>query len=179
MLHLSQSILDKKKVDQSRYFYTRISNSQEFSISSHDFDFVTRVKSDTLLSSLCPWINVIIVTDVHIFNVALQNKGCEKYAACKLGEINRNAEEHDLSALGCAMGEWQDLRIKVKDKNAEIHLNGNLLFSEQFKEDFGEIVGLIYIFEGTGSIDYAKLEDGDGNVVFEDDFERSVIAAHL
>ncbi len=34
-----------------------------------------------------------------------------------------------------------------------------------------KIVALIYDFDGTGSIHYAKLEDGDEQVVFEDNFE--------
>jgi len=174
-LHLDKSLLAKRNVDLSRYFYSRISNSQIFDVSSDNFNFTTRVKSDTVLESLCPWINLIIVTDVHIFRVALQNKGCERYAGYKLGEIVRNGEDNDLSALGCEIYNWQDVGVVVRDKNAEIYINGEKTFSETFKEDFGKIVGLIYIFEGTGSIGYVKLEDGNGRVAFEDDFERNAI----
>jgi len=39
-----------------------------------------------------------------------------------------------------------------------------------YKEDFGKKVTIIYIFDGTGSIDYAKLEDGNEQIVFEDNF---------
>lgn len=170
-LHLSKELLEKKGLDLSRSFYSRVSNSQIFDVPSDNFSFTTRVKSDTLLNTLCPWITVIIVTEVHIFRVGLQNKGCEKYGGYKIGEIVRNAAENDLSALGCEIYSWQEIGIKVKDKHADIYVNGKKEFTEVFKKDFGKIVGLIYVFEGMGSIDYVKLAKVDGEVVFEDDFE--------
>jgi len=40
-----------------------------------------------------------------------------------------------------------------------------------FKEDFDKFMGLIYIFEGTGSPNYVRLADAEGQTVFRDDFE--------
>lgn len=175
-LHLSKDLLEKRGVNLSN-FYTRISNSQIFNLPSDNFNFITRVKSDTVLNSLCPWINVIIVTDVHIFWVNLQNKGCEKYGGYKLGEIVRNGQDTDLSPMGCNIYDWQEIGINVREKNAEIYLNGKLAFTEDFQEDFGEIVGLIYVFEGAGSIDYVKLTSVDNKTVFEDRFDEHGINA--
>ena len=90
-------------------------------------------------------------------------------------KLFRSGEDNDLSALGCDIYDWQELTVKVRDKQADIIINGELAFSETFKEDFGNITGLIYIFEGKGSIDYVKLEDTEGKVVFEDGFERDPI----
>jgi hypothetical protein len=67
--------------------------------------------------------------------------------------------------------DWQEVGINVRDKNADIYINGEKAFQEMFKEDFGKIVGLLYIFEGTGSLDYVTLTGADGQTVFEDDFE--------
>ena len=92
------------------------------------------------------------------------------YAAYKLGEIIKNGENNDLSALGCDIYNWQDIGLTVNNKNAVIYINGEPAFRETFKEDFGNIVSLIYVFEGTGSIDYVKLQDGKGQTVFEDKF---------
>ena len=64
------------------------------------------------------------------------------------------------------------MEIKVKDKHAAIYLNDELTYEEVFKEDLGRIKGLVYAFDGTGSIDHTRLEDGDGELVFENDFER-------
>ena len=88
MLHLSNDLLAEKKVDTTKYYYTRISNSQQFNVSTDNFTFTTRMKGDRLANNtLCPWMNLIIVNEKHIFRVVFQNKGCEKYAMYKLGEI--------------------------------------------------------------------------------------------
>jgi len=170
-LHLSQSLLEKRQVDVSKSFFTRISNSQEFNVSSDNFSIVTRMKVDSVLNTLCPWMSLLIVTEKHIFSVSLNKRGCERYAGYKLGEIVRNGEDNDLSALGCNVYDWQEVGIKVYNKNAVIHINGEMAFQEVFREDFGKIVGLTYIFEGTGSLDYIKLAGADEQIVFEDDFE--------
>jgi transcriptional regulator with XRE-family HTH domain len=170
-LHLEKSLLEMKQVDTTRYFYSRISNSQQFNVSSDNFMLTTRMKVDKVnITSLCPWMILIIVTEKNIFRVAFQKKGCEKYASYKVGEIIRNGDDNDLSALGCDIYDWQELSVLVRNKNAEIHINGEPAFSETYKENYGDIMGLIYIFEGKGSIDFVRLEDEEGLVVFEDDF---------
>jgi hypothetical protein len=170
-LHLNKSLLEKRHIDFSKYFFSRISNSQEFNISSDNFALVTRLKVDSMQHSLCPWLNFIIVTEKNIFRVSLNKKGCERNASYKLGEIIRNGGDNDLSALGCNIFEWQEIGIKVHEKKAEISINGKVAFNEVFKEDFGKVTGLIYIFEGTGSIDYVQLAGADGQIVFEDSFD--------
>jgi hypothetical protein len=44
------------------------------------------------------------------------------------------------------------------------------VFRETFKEDFGNIKGLFYLFDGTGSLDYVRMDDVNGKTIFEDDF---------
>jgi transcriptional regulator with XRE-family HTH domain len=176
MLHMSADLLANRKVDTTRFFYTRISNSQQFNVSSDNFTFSTRMRADHFgMNSLCPWMNLIIVTQKHIFRVVFQKKGCEKYAMYKLGEIIRNGVDNDLSALGCDIYDWQELTVAVRNKNAEIHINGERAFSETYKEDYGDIMGFIYIFEGKGSIDYVQLTDADGRAVFKDDFKDETL----
>ena len=169
-LHLKKEILEKEHVDLNKNFFTRISNSQVFDVSSDNFSFFTRIKVDSIKNSMCPWINIIIVTEVHIFSISLQMKGCEHYANYKLGEVQRSGNDNNLSALGCNVYQWQDVAIDVRNKSAEVTINGKTAVKEKFKEDFGKIVGLIYIFEGTGSIDYVKLAGSEGHIAFEDDF---------
>ncbi|WP_367915898.1 hypothetical protein [Leadbetterella sp. DM7] len=63
-------------------------------------------------------------------------------------------------------------QIRVENRKAEITLNGQRLFSETFREDFGNIMALTYIFSGTGSIDHVKLTGINGAVAFEDNFDQ-------
>lgn len=171
-LHLDSTMLGRRNVDFSKRFLTRITNSQVFDIQSDNFSFSTRMKADSVFHQVCPWMDLIIVTDVNTFSVSWTGKGCEEKAAYKLGGIFKSGKNNNLSALGCNVYEWQKLKIQVKERHAVICLNGQPTYRETYKEDFGKIVALIYIFDGTGSIDYAKLEDGNEQIVFEDYFDR-------
>lgn len=170
-LHLDSGMLVKRNLDFSKRFHTRITNSQVFGVHSDNFNFSTRMKTDRLLHNLCTWMTLIIVTDVRTFEVSLTQKGCENYAAYKLGEISKQGKNNDLSRLGCDVYDWQKLEVQVKDRHAAIYLNSKPVYQEVYREDFGKIVALIYIFDGKGSIDYARLKDRIGQVVFEDNFE--------
>ncbi len=171
-LHLDSTLLLKRGIDFSNRFHTRITNSKEFNIHSDNFTFVTRMKADRGFHQVCPWMDLVIVTEVNTFTVSWTGKGCEKYAAYKLGEISKSGANNDLSALGCNVYEWQELELRVNDKHAAIYLNGEVAYQETYKEDFGKIVALIYIFDGSGSIDYSRLRDANGQIAFEDDFIR-------
>ncbi|RKN81393.1 hypothetical protein [Ulvibacterium marinum] len=170
--HLPKDLLLKKNVDTSQYFITRIGHSKAYEVSSDNFEFNVRTKLDTMNNSNCPWLNVLIVTEKNAFNIELVQKGCEAYASYHIGEIRRNGKVNDLSLLGRNIFEWQELNLSVKEKNAEIRINGESSYFETFKEDFGKVMGLIFIFEGKGSIDHVKLSDTTGTISFEDNFEK-------
>lgn len=169
-LHLSKELLLTRNVDFSRPFFSRITNSREFNVSSGNFSLVSRMKVDSIAEKLCPWMRVIVVTEKHIFWINLQNKGCERNAGYKTGEVVRYGGNNDLSALGVDPYAWQEVGITVKNKHAEISINGEIAFRETFMENFGHIKGLIFLFDGTGSLDYVRLADENGRTVFEDDF---------
>ncbi|MEB2774319.1 hypothetical protein SYJ56_03325 [Algoriphagus sp. D3-2-R+10] len=171
-LHLTEELLKSKNIDTRKVFQTRVSNSQVFNLSSDNFSLHTRVKTDQLITSNCPWLTVLIVTEEHIFTVTLVEKGCENYAGYKLGEISKRGSDNDLSKLGQQVYNYQEIGIEVRDKKAEIKINGERVYTEVFKQDFGEIVGLTYVFDGSGSIDFVRLSDPAGKVVFADDFNR-------
>jgi hypothetical protein len=169
-LHLPSELLKKRGLDTSQYFMSRISHSDDYGVSSDNFGLRTRLKVDKAMESNCPWAKVIIITTEHIFSVGLVRNGCETGASYKLGEIYKSGEDNDLSKLGTDLYEWNDLEIKVVGKKATILLNGKETYSENYLEDFGNIMGLTYIFEGTGSIDFVELANEKGAVVFQDNF---------
>ena len=44
----------------------------------------------------------------------------------------------------------------------------------KFKNDLGKIVGLAYHFTGTAAIDYVRLKNGEGKMVYEEEFEEKM-----
>lgn len=169
-LHISKQLLIKKNVDLSRAFETRITNSRVFRSSSDHFDLVSRIKVDSLTDIACPFMQINIVTEKHFFWVKLQNQGCERNAGYKLGEITRLGTNNDLSHLGVDVFQWQEINVRVENKQAQIILNGQPLVTETFREDFGDIMALTYIFSGTGCIDHVRLIGNNEKITFEDNF---------
>ena len=172
LLHIDSNTLVRRNIDFTKRFHTRITNSQPFNLHSDNFRFSTRLKADRVFHELCPWMTLIIVTDVSSFSVSWTGKGCETKARYKLGEIIRSGSNNDLSALGCDPFDWQDLELIVKNRSATIYLNGRPAYHEDFRKNCGNIMTLIYIFDGTGSIDHATLKDGNDEVVFRDTFDE-------
>ncbi|HTE25072.1 hypothetical protein [Flavitalea sp.] len=169
-LHLDSKMLARRNINFAKRFHTRITNSKLFGIHSDNFSFSTRIRIDSLSHKLCAWMDVIIITDVQTFMVSLTETGCERNAAYKLGEILKKGKENDLAAFGCKIYDWHEVEIRVKDRHAAIYLNGKRIAEEVYKENLGNIVALTYIFDGTGSIDYSRLRDGNGKIIFEDQF---------
>lgn len=171
-LHIDSSMLVRRNINFTKRFHTRITNSQPFNLHSDNFRFSTRLKADRIFHELCPYMRLVIVTDVSSFSVSWTGKGCETKAQYKIGEITRSGNNNDLSALGADLFEWQDLELIVENRSATIYLNGQPAYREHFQKDCGNIMTLIYIFDGTGSIDYATLKDRDDKVMFQDTFDK-------
>ena len=171
-LHIDSNVLVRRNIDFTKRFHTRITNSQPFDLHSDNFRFSTRLKADRVFHQLCPWMRLVIVTDVSSFSISWTGKGCETNARYKLGEITRSGSNNNLSALGCDLFDWQDVELIVENRSATIYLNGRPAYHEDYKENCGNIMTLIYIVDGTGSIDHATLKDGHDKVVFQDTFDK-------
>lgn len=173
IMHFQKSSLEKRNIDCNKSFYTRITNSQEYGISSNDFSVETRIKSDSTFDKLCPWMRLMVITEKHIFYITMVQKGCERTANYKVGEINRVGKDNDLSALGADIYQWQKVNMSIKNKSASIFINDVLSFEEDFTEEFGDVKAVSFLFDGLGSVDYMRLKDENKEVVFEDNFDQS------
>lgn len=89
----------------------------------------------------------------------------------KIGERFFSGKENDLSEFGCDIYKWQELELRVENKFAKLLLNGKSIADLTYNEEFGKLVGIIYTFGGTGSVDYVQLSDTNGNIVYNDQFD--------
>ena len=54
-------------------------------------------------------------------------------------------------------------------------LNDSLIHELQYSNDFGSIKGIIYTFNGPGSVDFLRLKNVKGEMVYADEFEQNGI----
>jgi hypothetical protein len=88
-----------------------------------------------------------------------------RFAETKFFNIN-----YDLTKLICNTEEWQEIKVINMNKKLQIFLNGQSAFSENYFGDSGDLGGFVIYFINTGSIDYVRLSDINGNIVYSNDF---------
>jgi len=172
--HITSDDLVASKVDVSKDFSLSYFNIREFdNTHSDNFSIDTRIKCDGSNNTPCPGFEMVIMCEEHIFFVRMMGRGCERDIALKMGEVVLNGMSTDLSAFGRDVYQWQTLKVEVVNKKATIFIDGKNIYSVDFKNDLGKIVGLAYHFTGTAAIDYVRLKNGDGRVVYDDEFEEN------
>ena len=170
-LHIKQNDLRSCNVNMDKDFILSYYNVRDFEgTSSDNFSLDTKIICDSA-NNPCPAFELVIICEEHIFFVDLTGKGCEHNIAIKMGEVYQNGSNADLSAFGRDLYNWQHLQIQINHKQATIYLDEKPVHAITFKNDFGKVVGLNYNFTGTGAIDYVKLKNGEGQLVYEDEFD--------
>jgi len=171
-LHVDKNDLRSSKVNTDKDFILSYFNVREFENTySDNFSLDTKIICDSSNNLACPGFELTIMCEEHIFFIDLTGKGCEHNIAVKMGEVVHNGANSDLSAFGRDLYHWQHLQIQVAHKQATIYLDEKPVHTITFKNDFGKVVGLNYSFTGTGAIDYLRLKNGEGKLVYEDEFD--------
>ena len=170
VLHISRDDLIASDVNVDKNFVLSYYNVREFENTySDNFSIDTRIIYDSSTTA-CPGFQLVVMCEEHIFYAGVMKKGCERDLAIKMGEVALDGISTDLSVFGRDVYKWQRLQIQVENKKAVIYLDGQNVYTINFKNDFGKIVGLVYHFLGTGAVDYVRLTNGENKLVYEDEF---------
>lgn len=139
-------------------------------IRSDNFIFETEVRSDYKEGSgVCQFVNIFVLLEGSIIIVPLSIKGCISDLYLAVDDQGFDGKKTDLSAFGCDPSQWVKVRCETKDGKGRILINGQVAQEIEVK-DSKKIVGLIYRFQGTGSINEVMLSSQDGTARFEDSF---------
>ena len=170
-LEISADNFIESGLDMEKEYYLRYYNIREFDgLSSHNFRLQTRFKCTPPGQNICPYASLMLVTERNVSFVDLSSKGCVANIELMFGDTTINGKDHDLSELGTDILQWQDFEWITKDKKVQLRLNGQEVLSTHFVEDYGDIVGLIYTFSGSGSVDYIRMSDHNGEKVYQEEF---------
>lgn len=170
-LHITEAQLAAAGVDISQRFQLRYYNIRDFDhIRSDSFMLQARLRLDSLQNMSCPRAQVTIVTEEDIFYLQLTMPGCVGELYLGMGETRLSGKNHDLSALGCNLYDWQTVQIHNKGKQVTISLNHQPVHTISYKKDFGRIVGIVFNFISPGAIDDVSLQNGRGDVIYETAF---------
>ena len=143
-------------------------NARTFNdLMSDNFIFETEVKNDYKAGGgVCQLTEIHIRLEGGMIMIPLSIKGC----VSNLNLFDRDGRKPDPSPLGCDFSDWVNVRVEVKNKVGQLFINHNKAFDLNLDIPPVKIVGLLYRFQGTGSINSVKLATIHDHVVYEENF---------
>ncbi len=166
--YISPALLESKGLISN---WLEVANIRDFGIDGDDFTLETRVKNSfDEGGSNCLETILRILGQNNQVRVQFNKQGCERWSILQFGEMLVDGKYSDLSMFNTSIGNWNDLKVELRDKKAKIYLNGTVIYSASYQESLGLIKGIIFDFRGTGSIDYVKLSNKLGHTVYSEEF---------
>jgi len=145
-------------------------NVQDFgAIYSDDFVFEAALKNDYKDgAAICQKTNIYLLCEGMAVGIPLCTKGCVSDISLFFSGFDAPGKQVDLSAFGVDFDDFVRVRIESAQGKAKIFLNDKLAFEIDHDIVRSKIIGIDFVFQGTGSVDYVKLENE--RVKFEDGF---------
>ncbi|AYB29992.1 hypothetical protein [Chryseolinea soli] len=145
-------------------------NVQDFgAIYSDNFVFEASLKNDYKEgAAICQKTNIYLLCEGMAVGIPLCTKGCVSDMSLFFTGFDAPGKQVDLSAFGVDFDEFVRVRVESAKGKAKIFLNQKLAFEIDHDIARSKIIGIDFVFQGTGNVDYVKLENE--TVKFEDGF---------
>lgn len=104
-------------------------------------------------------------------SVVFMQEGCTYYASIGAVESFDHGNNTDLTALGRDFSEWRNVKLVVENNSVTAYFDGEFVYSKPCEGSIGIIQGLAFSFKGSGSIDWVRLYDGNGQLKYSNDFD--------
>lgn len=150
----------------------RYSNVRDFgSITSDEFVLETSIRSEYNIGvAVCQKVWVSILCEGSAITIPLSKKGCiSENSLFVLGE-SISGKSNDLSGFGVDFDDFVVMKSVASRSQILFYVNNEIVYQVKNPLLNYKIVGIVYRFQGTGSVDYVKLSEGSGKVVYQEDF---------
>jgi len=147
-------------------------NVQDFGpLYADDFEFETAVKNDFAGgTSPCQLTNIYLLCEGTAIGIPLCSKGCESALNLFFTGYSVSGKKKDLSAFGVDFNDFVRVKIHSSKGKASIWINNKLAYTIDHDINHSKIIGIDYVFQGTGSVDYARLKND--KLSFNDEFSE-------
>jgi hypothetical protein len=152
--------------------YVFYGNIREFGdLRSDNFILETSLKNEFPEGSgVCQKSEIRLLCEGSMVSIPLSAKGCisENNLFC-LGHFKKGTE-NDLSGFGVDFNHFVKVRLEVRDAQAKFFVDDKMVYHIGHITFGSKIKGIVYRFQGTGSVDWVKLSKGDGTPVYDEEF---------
>jgi hypothetical protein len=131
-----------------------------------DFNFSAEVRNDYHEGSgTCQFTNIDLITDNIPLIMPLSAKGCIGELNMIDGENMISGKHTDLSGFGTELTKWVKVNIRSAGDKIQYYVNDKLAYESKLPKP-ENIVGMAYMFQGTGSVKNIELRQGN-KIIFK------------
>ncbi len=171
-LYASTSDISKCGVDTTELVQTRYYNYQDFGIDGDNFSLKLKVKNTQFWPKVqCNNVIIIVKGRNGVIQQFFPKPGCSFWIESIFSEVRKNGRQHDLTALCYDLSDWTEIKIESRDKQIAFYFNDKPAYTDSYKENLGEIIGIEVHFYGTGYLDNFHLSSADGVKEYKNNFE--------
>ena len=173
-LALSESVINEIESDRDDPSWLGFHYVEDMGeVDCDNFTFEASIKNTyTKGDGICRESRIYILGTEGAFGISLAIPGCAGDLRLMFRDVVQDGKNHDLSAFGTEYGDFQKLKLVVRNKEAAIYLDDHLIHQLSYKATAGKLAGFRLKFKGSGEVDYVKVRDEKGNMVYEENFEK-------
>ncbi len=172
VMNISSEFLIEKKAEINKNQFVTYYYINDFKgLNGDNLIFETKLKSENLAEVDFPDIFISFVCSKTVNFIPLISEGNKYGVVIKYGENKFHASEFKMEKLVCNPLEWQTVKIIAQNNNIQIFRNDEEAFSNSYFDKSGEFYGFTIYFVNTGSIDYVRLSDVNGRLIYSDEFD--------
>lgn len=169
--YVSLPIEDVPQEAHTNHMFVSYVFYKEKLVDGDNFIYEARVRNSAQENAVpCSDIIMYIHSDTAMHGFAMNKNG---YAYIKFisGENTIKGDEHNLNRFNFNPSQWHLMSIKVVNKKTTFYVDGKEILGMDYKEPLGYANELTLRFKGCGAVDYVKVYNLDGKVVYEEKFD--------
>ena len=137
-------------------------------IKSDDVIFETEIRNEySDGAAACQHAEVHVLFEGATMVIPLSVPGC--VSELNLGDLS--GKKLDLSPLGVDFSKWVKVKFTVRDSLVQVFINDKKAFDLKAQMTPVRLSGMIYRFQGTGSVNSIRISRHNGDVTYEEDFD--------
>ena len=120
--------------------------------------------------AVCSSTRLVVLGTTGAMIIPFSIPGCVSEIGVMLNDVYLSGKENDLSMFGTDLSQFKNFEILVENKNVNVSIGGENIYTGQYTAPIGNIVGIRYRFLGAGEVDFLKLKnlEGDDFIIDED-----------
>jgi len=157
-LYVSPNQVEQLGIAKTEGFFVEHHNIRNFDVEVDEMMFETRVKNAPQEGGInCYDVIIFLIGEHNSARIQFLQEGCTQWVTVKVSDVELPGSHNDLSMFGKDITDWRNIKVETAKKKLHVYFDEELIFSQRYIENMGELKGILYVFKGCGAIDNVKI----------------------